>query len=121
MKIPNLLWLVLAGGLLTWVAVRSPQPDFEPLSAETSPTEIPTRLSGTPAAGHVVRVFDVDGMCCNGCAGKLATRLDELGAVDETAVDVKAGVVSVIVEEGVPVGDLLALLNVDKYSATARP
>ena len=72
-------------------------------------------------ADHLVRVFDVQGMCCNGCAGKLAGGLGELSEVTETAVDVQGGTVSVIVEAAYAVDGLLTRLNVDKYTASLRP
>ena len=121
MKISPLVWVVLAGALLAWIAIRSPERDYQPLDPETElSTGVPARLSGVVPAGFVVRDFDVDGMCCNGCAGKLAGRLGEVEGVNETAVDVELGRVSVVAAESLAVEGLLALLNVEKYSASLR-
>ncbi|MFT5048697.1 MAG: copper chaperone CopZ [Chlamydiales bacterium] len=121
MKISSLIWVALAGGLLTWIAIRSGPVDYEPLSLDSPPIEVPVRLASSPGPGQRLRVFDVDGMCCNGCAAKLAGRLDDLDQVSEAAVDVQGSTVSIIVGEDYPVADLLTLLNRDKYTASARP
>lgn len=120
MKIPPIVWVLAAGSVLAWIAIQSPTRDYKPLDLEEAPIEVPARLSGVVPAGSLVRAFDVEGMCCNGCAGKLATRLADVEGVGETAVDVKAGRVSVVAHEEVAIDDLLGLLNVDKYSASLR-
>lgn len=121
MKIHSLIWVALAGGLLTWIAVQNPGGDYEPLSIDDVPEEVAVHLTGEAGPDDLVRVFDVDGMCCNGCASTLASSLGGLSQVSEAAVDVSQATVSVIVEAAYPVEGLLALLNTGKYSASARP
>lgn len=121
MKLPTFAWVVLAGGILTWIAVRSTPPAYTPLDLEAPPEEISTRLTGEVGPADTVRVFDVKGMCCNGCASKLADRLSELDEVRESAVDVLGEEVSVIVDAGYPVDGLLTVLNTEKYTATLKP
>ena len=58
-------------------------PEIEP----DPPALVPHTLSGNVPAGRVVRTFDIEGICCNGCPGKLFVKLDQLEGVEEAAVD----------------------------------
>jgi len=109
--------IVVAGIAAGWIAWNARAPHRE--AASVAPT--PRALTGLPEQGEVVRVLDVDGMCCLECSGKLHAALLEVPGVREAAVDFEAGTASVLVAEEVQPGALEQALEFDKYSAKARP
>lgn len=114
--------LALAGAVLLWIGLRAPEPDYAPLPTEPTGEEVrvPLAIIGVRPAGHVVRTFDVGGMCCNGCSGKLYAALKSVPGVVEAAVDFGAGTASALVPDSMDVSLLSASLHFDKYSARAR-
>jgi copper chaperone CopZ len=108
--------LLLAAGAAAWIAFSSEgphrtRPDHRPA---------PATLASAAGPGEVVRNLAVEGMCCNGCAGKLHTAVMQVEGVREAAVDFDTGTVLARVPEGLEVGALEAALTFDKYHATAR-
>jgi len=113
-----MLVLVLVAGVAAgWIAWRAQAPHRE--AASVKPT--PRVLTEAPAEGEVVRVFDVEGMCCVSCSGKLHAALLEVSGVRAAAVDFDRGTASVLAAAGVAPEALEAALEFDKYTAKARP
>ena len=117
MKLATTL-LILAGSALAYIAWSAREPI--PADAHTA-GEPPASLSGEVPADHVVRTFEVEGICCGGCGSKLYGSLVALDDVREAAVDIRAGVVEVIVPRQLEVAELEGALTFDKYSARLRP
>jgi copper chaperone CopZ len=109
--------ILVAGVAAGWIAWRAQAPHREAASVKP----IPRVLTEAPAEGEVVRVYDVEGMCCVSCSGKLHAALLEVSGVHAAAVDFDAGTASVLAEETVAPDDLQAALEFDKYTAKARP
>ena len=122
MKSLGLFLLVAAGAVLGWVAYRTPEPTYVvPQLDETDPEQIPLALTQVAQAGDVVRTFDVEGMCCNGCTGKLYRALAEHPSVNAAAVSFEHGTAQVSVAKEFDSTALVSLLTFDKYSAALRP
>ena len=94
MKLTLSLLLLAAGGLIWVLATRGAPTFVPPAEAQTTYAPAPTVLVHGPAAGQVERDFDVEGMCCKGCTGKLHARLVALPGVHEAAVDFDSGTAS---------------------------
>jgi len=109
--------LVLAALATAWIVLGAEGPHREAAAKTATPRE----LAGAPAAGEVVRVLDVDGMCCFGCSEKLHAAALGVAGVREAAVDFEAGTVSALAADSVSAAALEEALNFDKYSAKARP
>ena len=114
----GLAGLVLAGGILAVVALRAPEPTYS-APRRATPALAPLVLSQPPLPGNVVRTFDVEGICCRGCGGKLREALMALEGVQEVAVDPLKGQVSASVRPDLERERLAAALTFDQY--TARP
>ena len=109
--------IAVAGLAAGWIAWRAPGPHRE--AANVRPT--PLVLASEPGDGEVVRVFDVEGMCCTGCSGKLHAALLDVAGVREAAIDFESGTASALALESVDPRALETALNFDKYTAKARP
>jgi copper chaperone CopZ len=109
--------ILVAGVAAGWIAWRAQAPHRE--AASVAPT--PRVLTEAPAEGEAVRVFEVEGMCCLGCSGKLHAALLEVPGVRAAAVDFDAGTASALTDEKVDPEVLRAALEFDKYTAKARP
>ena len=72
-------------------------------------------------AGEVVRVFDVEGMCCGGCAPKVFKALTAQPGVRAAAVDFDSHTARAIVPADADVAALERALTFDDYVAKARP
>jgi copper chaperone CopZ len=118
MKQLGLLLLLLAGGVLAWLALRADEPSYVP---PRPPDAVPVVLSGDVPAGFAVRTLDVAGMCCTGCSAKLYAALTEVDGVREAAVDPVVGTAQVVVPQEAPIEPLVAALTFDVYAATPRP
>lgn len=120
MKVSTLI-LFLAGAVLAWIAFTS-EGRQGPTAAGKLPLDapIPTRLSGTIPAGYVERVFDVEGMCCNGCPRGLYEKVIGVEGVAEAAASYDTQTVSAVVPEDFAVDALTSVLQSAKYSATLR-
>ena len=75
---------------------------------------------GEVLAGQVVRTFEVSGMCCDGCPGKLYSALQAVPGVVKAAVSFEEGTASALVSTDVDSAQLEVALTFDKYSATLR-
>lgn len=66
---------------------------------------------------HEVQIFQVTGMHCGGCAGKVRRRLAEISGVHEVEVDVASGRVAVT-QQGVAANEIVAAIAEAGYDAT---
>lgn len=123
MKFQVLTVLVLVAGVAAvWLARSTPAPTYKPpTQAPTAFAPAPTVLLSVPGPDEVLLRFEVDGMCCKGCTGKLHKALVDAPGVREAAVDFETAVASVIVRADMGVEALEKTLSFDKYSAKALP
>ena len=113
--------VLLAGVVLGWIALRTDSPSREVRARTLAPTEaVPNALSGAIPAGHVARVFDVEGMCCRGCPRTLYDKVVVLDGVVEVAASFDEGTISAVVPADLPVETLTAAFESEKYVATLR-
>lgn len=112
----SLILVVLAGIWLGYVAWRAEPPTYQAPAAAP-----PAQLSGEVPAGFRVASFEVGGMCCSSCSGKLHAALTAVAGVREAAVDFDSATAAAVVPESLSDDVLLAALNVDKYTARPRP
>ena len=117
MKLLLALPLVLAGAALGWIALSAEDPTYQPPVPGVVTNVVPKTLSGEVPDGMVVRRFQVTGMCCDGCTGKLYRSLAEVDGVQEAAVDFLTTSASAVVPADADVQTLLAALEFDKYTA----
>ncbi len=115
--------IAAAGIALGYVALRAPKQEYvAPTLAEVEAhAPAPKTIAGALPAGCVVRAFAVEGMCCQGCTGKIYKRLVQTEGVVQAAVDFDSGTARVIVPETVDVAQLESVLHFDKYSAKRMP
>jgi copper chaperone CopZ len=114
-----LLGLCLTGAVLAFVALRAPEPTYVAPRHE-APLRFPLALTEEPLPGYVVRAFAVEGICCQGCGGKLGRALLAIDGVQEVAVDHLKGEVRASVRADVESEVLARALTFDKYSAEAH-
>jgi copper chaperone CopZ len=111
--------LLIAAGATAAVMLKTQDPTYvAPQNAKQETT--PLVLTSQPAAGEVVRVFEVEGMCCGGCRPKVHAAAVAVAGVREAAVDQEAGTATLIVREDVDVAALERALTFDKYESHAR-
>ena len=119
MKYAGILFLGLIGLALAGIAWRAESPTYRaPVVDPDPPAVVPHTLTGNVPAGRVVRTFDIEGICCNGCPGKLFVKLDQLEGVEEAAVDPVLKQAMVVVSTDYDVARVEAALTFGKYSAT---
>ncbi len=121
MKLLGILVLLAAGGILLTIAVRAGEPDYVPPEVDRDPPVVPTELSGPAPPGFVVRAYDVEGMCCSGCSGKIYASLTRIEGVEEASVDFVLGTAAVVVPEDLDAARIEPALNFGKYTASPRP
>jgi len=109
--------VLLAGLVLGWIALAADGPTFDARTAPEVPENVPAALVADVPEGHVVRTFDVDGICCEGCVGKLYVAVDHLDGVVAAAVDPARKQVETVVPRDYDVAALENALTFDKYSA----
>jgi len=121
-------WLILivAGVILTVVAMRTSAPDYLPPALEEpeAAAAAPDVLTDPVPAGYAVRTFEVEGMCCLGCTGKLHAALVALPDVSQAAVGFARKTASAVVPEDFDLASLEAALiavDADKYRVALRP
>lgn len=120
MKVSTAL-LLIAGAVLGWIAYSSEgRSEAAETAALAMDDPVPVQLSGEVPAGYVTRVFDVDGMCCNGCPRGLYEKVLGVDGVAEAAASFDEGTVSAVVPEELPVEALTAVLQSAKYTPTLR-
>ena len=116
MKVLTLLVLV-AAGLLALVALQADDPTYVAPTVDEMPTVVPHQVTGDVPEGFLLRSFDVEGMCCDGCSGKLYARLEKVEGVREAAVDPVLGRAEVVVAADTDPARLTGALTFDKYTA----
>lgn len=125
MKPFALVLLLLAGAALATIALRTPEPDYVAPTADEPPPAVPftlpAELLAAPPAGTRVRTFEVEGICCEGCAGKLSEALATVEGVDQVAVDSVTGRVQVLASETQDDAVLARALTFDEYEAHLLP
>jgi copper chaperone CopZ len=122
-KLIPILLIVVAGSALGYVAWRAPAREYTaPTLAEVQAhAPAPTTLVGEVPSGCVVRAFAVDGMCCQGCTGKIYKRLKDTAGVVQAAVDFDASTAQVVVSETTDIALVETALTFDKYTAKRMP
>lgn len=115
MKPLPLLLLGAAGAVLAAIALRAPEPTYEP------PRTVPRQIAAAPAPGQVLRSFDVAGMCCDGCSGRLFTAVLGRSGVEAAAIRVEEGRLELLCDARLDADDLARTLTFDKYTVTPRP
>ena len=121
MKIPPTILLALAAVGLAIVVWRAPERAYVAPRDTDPPAHVPVRLSGDVPEGCVVRSLDVEGICCEGCGGKLFVALSAVEGVREVAVDPVLGVARAVVPSELDAARLEDALTFSKYSARLRP
>ena len=117
MKVLTLL-ICASALILGLIALRAPEPQAAPVE-EVTDGAVPYELQGEVPADRVVRSFEVEGMCCAGCAKKLHGAVSALDGVGEVAVDSVKGMAFVVVPPDFEVAELREALTFDKYVATS--
>ena len=112
--------LAVAGSAATVVALRAKAPSYV-APPKVQQATIPFVLASEPAASEIVRVFEIEGMCCGGCRPKVHAAALGVAGVREAAVDQEAGTATLLVGSQVDVAALERALTFDKYEAQARP
>ncbi len=120
MKHAGLLGLLVIGLLLGWIGWRAKEPSWTAPPKEEIPQSVPVALSGEVPEGCVVRRFEVEGMCCKGCPGKLYAHLANVAGVREIAVDPILERAEAVVPADMDVASLEAALTFGQYSARAE-
>ena len=119
MKTVLALLLVAAAGL-SWVLATRGEPSFAAPVEEAPVAPAPTVLVHGAGPGQVERAFDVEGMCCTNCTGKLHRALVAVPGVREAAVDFESATARVVVDAVADPDAVLAALHFGKYTASAR-
>lgn len=117
MKVATLL-LLLAALVLGGIALRAPEPQAAPPLLIRSDS-VPYELHGAVPPDCVVRTFEVEGMCCDGCAGKLHAAVSGVPGVEQAAVDSVMGRVQVVVPRGLELARIEKALTFDDYRVTS--
>ena len=122
MKLITLLFVAVAGVVLGVVALRAPARDYvAPTAADVEAhAPAPESLSIAVPADCAVRTFDVQGMCCKGCTGKIYKHIKADPAVLDAAVSFDRGTVDVVVAKTADVAAIAHELTFDKYTAKAK-
>jgi copper chaperone CopZ len=113
----GLALLLVAGAALGTLAVRAKEPTYV---VPVRPEDIPLRIEGELPPGHVVRAFEVEGICCTGCGGKLQHALAGIEGVRAIAVDPLRHEVQVLARAEVEPARLAGAMTFDKYVARVR-
>lgn len=112
--------LLIAAGALVWVLATRGGRTFESPVPEPAVLPAPTVLVHGAGPGQVERDFDVEGMCCKNCTGKLFASVTALPGVREAAVDFETGLARVVVDAEIDPERVREALSFGKYSATPR-
>ena len=112
--------LLVAIGALAWVLATRGERSFDAPVPEAPVLPAPTVLVHGAGPGQVERDFDVEGMCCKNCTGKLFASVTAVPGVREAAVDFESGTARVVVDDTADAGQVLAALNFGKYTAVPR-
>ncbi len=115
MKPLHLALLTLAAAVLTAIALRAPEPTYE------APRAVPRHLEATPSAGQLLRTFEVAGMCCDGCSGRLYAATLKQPGLSAAAIRVEEGLLEVLCAADLDPAALAGALTFDKYTVTPLP
>lgn len=110
-----LLILLVAGVVLAAIALRAPEPTYE------APRVVPRHLEAAPAAGERLRTFEVAGMCCDGCSGRLYSIALKQPGLSAAAIRVEEGLLEALCAADLDPVELANVLTFDKYTVTPRP
>ena len=122
MKVLIALLLLVAASATAWILATTSGPSYvAPSEPPLAYAPAPTVLITDPGPGEALREFDVEGMCCTGCTGKLKAALDDFPGVRAAAVSFESSSASVIADAKIPPADLAARLCFDKYTASPKP
>ncbi len=113
--------VLIAGAVLAWIAFSSAE-QAEPTRAAGLALDapVPGHLTAEIPAGYVARVFDIEGMCCNGCPRGLYEKVIGVEGVLAAAANFDEATVAAVVPADLPVAKLLSVLDSAKYTATPR-
>lgn len=117
MRILAVLVLVAAGAL-AWVLATRGERSFAASPAEAPVLPAPSVLVHGAGPGEIERAFEVEGMCCRNCTGKLYASVTAVPGVREAAVDFERGLARVVTDAGVAAGAVQAALSFGKYTAS---
>jgi len=122
MKLLPILALALTGAGLAAVAFRAPTQDYvAPTAADVEAHRAaPQELVGEIPAGCAVLEFEVSGMCCTGCTGKLYDRLRATPGFVEGAVSFEDGIAQVVVSKDADSEAFVSALQFDKYAVKRK-
>jgi len=110
--------VALAGLALGLFALRAEEPTYVPPALEPAVVEAaPLAWEGEVPEGASLRTFEVEGMCCDGCAAKLYRRVGDVAGVHGVAIDPILGRAQVVVGDGVEDELVLDAFRFDKYAA----
>lgn len=116
-----LVLVLLAGGALAGLAMKS-SIDGAGLERSTPAlAEIPSSLDSTPGEGEVVRSYKVTGMCCESCTHKLHARVTDMEGVEACAIDLEEERLILIASGDLAPESILTRLSFDKYTAVELP
>lgn len=110
----GLTLLALAGLTLGAIALRARQRTY---AAPGAAGTLPLAIEGEVAEGLVIRTFEVDGICCPSCSGKLHAALASVAGIQRVAVDPSTKRVQVLVPLEVSPERLAEALTFDDYVA----
>lgn len=112
--------LLVAVGALAWVLATRGERSFDAPAVEAPVLPAPTVLVHGAGPGQVERDFEVEGMCCKNCTGKLYASVTAVPGVREAAVDFETGRAQVVVDAEVEAERVREALTFGKYTATPR-
>jgi copper chaperone CopZ len=118
MKPAGPIIVLLAGLVCAWIALTVEEPTYSAPATADYEGLVPVAIAGEVPEGCVVRSFDIDGICCEGCAGKLFVAMTELDGVRQAAVDTVLKRAEAVVPAEFDVATLQGALTFGKYSAT---
>jgi len=115
------IFLLLAGGVLAWVGFTAGPQDQPTRAAGLAPdAPVPAQLADEMPPGFVARVFDIEGMCCQGCPRTLYEKVIVIEGVHAAAASFEERTISAIVPAEFAVTELTTALDSNKYTATLR-
>jgi hypothetical protein len=123
LKILPILVLGTAAAALAVIAFRAPAQDYvAPTPADVEAHRAaPQALEGPVPAECTVLTFEVSGMCCTGCTGKLYDHLRATPGFVRGAVNFVEGLARVVMSKDADPQAFASALRFDKYAATLRP
>lgn len=115
MRVLPIALLAAAAAGLAVIALRAPAPTY------VAPRAVPRQLEAAPVAGQSVRTFEVSGMCCEGCSGRLYAVALEQPGLAAAAIRVEQGRLEALCDPELDPLELARVLTFDKYTVTPLP